>query len=90
MQQQSECFGADVVTSLDLTGLTKRVTLGDGTVREAAAVIYAAGSAYRKLGLPVGHRLRTCTSHPRGGDVISPGRGVSATTRSAPHLHHRR
>jgi thioredoxin reductase (NADPH) len=61
MQQQAERFGAQVVyddvTGLNLADPTKRVTLGDGTVLEASAVIYATGSAYRKLGLPAEDRL---------------------------------
>ncbi|MBI5162155.1 MAG: thioredoxin-disulfide reductase [Micrococcales bacterium] len=56
MQQQAERFGAEIlyddVAALDLTGEVKRVTLGSGDVHEALAVIYATGSAYRKLGLP--------------------------------------
>ncbi|AYF97821.1 thioredoxin-disulfide reductase [Protaetiibacter intestinalis] len=61
MQQQAERFGAEIVyddvTALDLTGDVKRVTLGDGSVHEAHAIIYATGSAYRKLGLPDEERL---------------------------------
>jgi len=61
MQQQAERFGAEVVyddaVSLELDGDVKRVTLGDGTVHEAPALVYATGSAYRKLGLPDEDRL---------------------------------
>ena len=61
MQQQAEKFGAEIVyddvLSLELDGPVKRVTLGDGTVHEAHAIIYATGSAYRKLGLPDEERL---------------------------------
>ncbi|QEO09035.1 thioredoxin-disulfide reductase [Protaetiibacter larvae] len=61
MQQQAERFGAEIVyddvVALDLTGDIKRVTLGDGSVHEAHAVIYATGSAYRKLGIPDEDRL---------------------------------
>jgi len=61
MRQQAERFGTrviyDDVVSLDLSGDVKRVTLGDGTVLEALTVIFATGSAYRKLGLPDEDRL---------------------------------
>lgn len=61
MQQQAERFGTEIVyddvTSLELDGDIKRVTLGDGSVHEALAVIYATGSAYRKLGLDDETRL---------------------------------
>ncbi|TXK18928.1 thioredoxin-disulfide reductase [Homoserinibacter sp. GY 40078] len=61
MQQQAERFGTEIVyddvTELELTGDVKRVTLGSGEVHEARAVIYATGSAYRKLGLPDEERL---------------------------------
>ena len=61
MQAQAEKFGAEVVLddveSVDLTGDIKRVTLGNGDVHEALSVIYATGSAYRKLGLDDETRL---------------------------------
>jgi thioredoxin reductase (NADPH) len=61
MQQQAERFGTEIVyddvVSLELTGDVKRVTLGNGDVHEAYALIYATGSAYRKLGLPDETRL---------------------------------
>lgn len=61
MQQQAERFGTEVVyddvTHLDLDGDVKRVTLGSGQTHEALAVIYATGSAYRKLGLADEERL---------------------------------
>lgn len=61
MQAQAERFGAEIVyddvTSLDLEGPVKAVTLGNGERHEAHAVIYATGSAYRKLGLPDEDRL---------------------------------
>jgi thioredoxin reductase (NADPH) len=67
MQAQAERFGAEVlyddVVSLDLDGPVKKITLGSGKVEEAVSVIYATGSAYRKLGL-------------EGEDRLS-GRGVS-------------
>jgi thioredoxin reductase (NADPH) len=49
LQEQAEKFGAEVllddVTSVDLTGDVKKVTLGSGTVEEALTVIFATGSA---------------------------------------------
>jgi thioredoxin reductase (NADPH) len=61
MQEQAEKFGTEVVmddvVSLELSGDVKRVTLGDGTVHEALSVIFATGSAYRKLGLEDEERL---------------------------------
>jgi thioredoxin reductase (NADPH) len=61
MQQQAERFGAEIVyddvVSLELDGPVKAVTLGSGARHEALAVIYATGSAYRKLGLPDEERL---------------------------------
>jgi thioredoxin reductase (NADPH) len=61
MREQAEKFGTQVVyddvTALDLDGEIKRITLGDGTVLEAQSVIFATGSAYRKLGLPDEDRL---------------------------------
>ncbi len=61
IQDQAERFGTKViyddVTALDLTGDVKRVTVADGTVHEAKALIYATGSAYRKIGLADEERL---------------------------------
>ncbi len=61
MQQQAERFGAEIVyddvTRLELTGPVKRVTLGSGAVHEANALVFATGSAYRKLGLEDEARL---------------------------------
>jgi thioredoxin reductase (NADPH) len=61
MQAQAEKFGAEIVyddvTELDLAGEVKKVTLGSGVTHEALAVIYATGSAYRKLGLDDENRL---------------------------------
>jgi thioredoxin reductase (NADPH) len=61
MQAQAERFGAQVlyddVVSLELDGPVKKVTLGSGKVEEAVSVIYATGSAYRKLGLEGEDRL---------------------------------
>ncbi|SFR67307.1 thioredoxin reductase (NADPH) [Agromyces sp. CF514] len=71
LQAQAERFGTEVVyddvVSLDIDGPVKRVTLGNGETHEAAALIYATGSAYRKLGLPEedilsGHGLSWCAT----------------------------
>lgn len=71
MQAQAERFGTNTryedVTAVDLTGDVKRVTTSDGTVHEAKAVIYATGSAYRKLNLPdedrlTGHGVSWCAT----------------------------
>jgi len=71
IQAQAERFGTKVtyddVTELDLSGDVKRVTTSDGTVHEAKTVIYATGSAYRKLGLPEedklsGHGVSWCAT----------------------------
>ncbi len=55
-QEQAERFGAEIlyddVTALELSGDVKRVTVGSGETFEAHAVIFATGSAYRKLGVP--------------------------------------
>lgn len=61
MQAQAERFGAEIVyddvVKLELEGPVKRIHLGDGTVEEALAVVYATGSEYRKLGLADETRL---------------------------------
>ena len=61
MQEQAEKFGTEVlyddVTALDLTGRTKTVTLGSGAVHEAHAVVFATGSAPRKIGVVGEQRL---------------------------------
>ncbi|WP_448811928.1 thioredoxin-disulfide reductase [Agromyces bauzanensis] len=71
LQAQAERFGTEVVyddvVELELDGPVKRVKLGGGDVHEAAAIIYATGSAYRKLGLPEeeilsGHGLSWCAT----------------------------
>lgn len=55
MQEQAERFGAEVlyddVVELSLDGPVKSVTLGSGAVHEAHAIIFATGSAPRKLGI---------------------------------------
>jgi thioredoxin reductase (NADPH) len=60
-QAQAERFGTEIVlddvVSLELRGDVKRVTLGNGDVHEALTVIFATGSAYRKLGLDDEERL---------------------------------
>lgn len=61
MQAQAERFGTEIVlddvVSLELDGPVKRVTLGNGDIHEALSVIFATGSAYRKLGIPDEERL---------------------------------
>jgi thioredoxin reductase (NADPH) len=61
MQEQAERFGAEIVlddaVSLELAGDVKKVTLGNGDVHEALTVIFATGSAYRKLGLADEERM---------------------------------
>ena len=61
MQQQAERFGTEVlyddVVSLELGGDVKKVTLGSGGVHEASAVIFATGSAPRKIGVEGEQRL---------------------------------
>ena len=53
LRAQAERFGAqlvtDDVTSVDLTGDVKTVSLADGTTYQARAVVLAMGSGYRKL-----------------------------------------
>jgi len=61
MQEQAAKFGAEIVlddvVSVDLTGDIKKVTVGSGETHEALAVVFATGSANRKLGLPSEDRL---------------------------------
>lgn len=61
MQAQAERFGAEIVyddvAALELDGPLKRVTLASGAVHEASTIIYATGSAYRKLGVEGEERL---------------------------------
>ena len=61
IQSQAERFGTKVeyadVSELDLDGDVKRVTTADGVVHEAKTVIFATGSAYRKLGIADEERL---------------------------------
>lgn len=61
MQEQAEKFGAEVlyddVVSLDIDGAVKKVTLGSGATHEADSVIFATGSAPRKIGIEGETRL---------------------------------
>ena len=61
MEAQAKRFGTEVilddVVKLELEGQVKLVTLGNGDVHEALSVIFATGSAYRKLGLADEERL---------------------------------
>jgi thioredoxin reductase (NADPH) len=61
MQAQAERFGTEVllddVISVELDGDVKTVTVGSGKSYEALSVIFATGSAYRKLGLEDEERL---------------------------------
>lgn len=55
MQEQAERFGAEILfedaTEVELEGLVKTVTLEDGTVHRARAIVIATGTAYRELGI---------------------------------------
>lgn len=71
MQAQAERFGTEIVlddvVKLELEGEVKRVTLGNGDVHEALTVVFATGSAYRKLGLQdedrmSGHGVSWCAT----------------------------
>jgi thioredoxin reductase (NADPH) len=61
LQEQAEKFGTEVllddVTSVELTGDVKKVSTGYSGEHEALAVIFATGSAYRKLGIEDEERL---------------------------------
>lgn len=61
MRRQAERFGTEVlmddVISVDIETAVKRVELGSGTVLEARSLIYATGSAPRKLGVDGEARL---------------------------------
>jgi len=61
MQEQAERFGAEVLyddaVELDIEGPVKRVKLGSGKVEEADALIFATGSAPRKIGIEGESRL---------------------------------
>lgn len=71
LQKQAERFGTEVllddVTSVELAGPTKKVTVGSGAVHEAQAIILATGSAYRRLGIAgedklSGHGVSWCAT----------------------------
>lgn len=61
MQEQAERFGAEVlyddVVSLELDGPVKKVKLGSGVEYEARSIVYATGSAHRKIGIEGEERL---------------------------------
>jgi len=61
MQEQAERFGAEVlyddVVSLDIDGPIKTVTLGSGAVHQAFTIVFATGSAPRKIGIEGEARL---------------------------------
>jgi thioredoxin reductase (NADPH) len=61
MQEQAERFGTEVlyddVTNLEFGDTVKSVTVGNGEKYEALSVIFATGSAYRKLGIADEERL---------------------------------
>ncbi|WP_150307374.1 thioredoxin-disulfide reductase [Planctomonas psychrotolerans] len=90
-QAQAERFGTEVlyddVTSVDLSGEVKKVTVGSGETLEALAVIVATGSAYRKLGIESedrlsGHGVSWCATCDgfffRGKEIAVVGGGDSA------------
>jgi thioredoxin reductase (NADPH) len=60
-EKQAVRFGTEIVlddvVDLELEGDIKRVTLGNGDVHEALSIIFATGSAYRKLGIADEERL---------------------------------
>jgi len=71
MQEQAEKFGTEVVyedaLELDLAGDIKTVTVAGGRSYQAKTIIYATGSANRKLGLPnedklSGHGISWCAT----------------------------
>ena len=61
MQEQAERFGAEVLyddaVALELEGDVKRITMGSGAVHEADALVFATGSAPRKIGIEGEQRL---------------------------------
>ncbi len=61
MQEQAERFGAEVlyddVVSLEIDGPVKKVVLGSGKTYEASSVVFATGSAHRKIGIEGEERL---------------------------------
>jgi len=91
MHQQAIKYGLEIVTS-EVTGINPRQPYGISTtedVFEATAIIIAAGSEYRKLGVPgeeklVGHGVSYCATCDgfffRGRDVAIVGGGDTAIT----------
>lgn len=61
MQEQAERFGAQVlyddVVELELDGPVKKVSLGSGASYEASTIVFATGSAHRKIGIEGEERL---------------------------------
>ncbi|MCP2638318.1 thioredoxin-disulfide reductase [Microbacterium sp. HD4P20] len=61
MQEQAERFGAEVlyddVVELDVAGPIKKITLGSGGSHEADSIVFATGSAPRKIGIDGEARL---------------------------------
>ena len=61
MQEQAEKFGAEVlyddVVSLDVDGPIKKIVLGSGAEYETRSIVYATGSAHRKIGIEGEERL---------------------------------
>jgi len=61
MESQARRFGTEIVLddviSLELASDPKRVSLGNGDVHKARTIIFATGSAYRRLGLEDETRL---------------------------------
>ncbi|GAA2056946.1 thioredoxin-disulfide reductase [Leifsonia soli] len=96
LQAQAEKFGTEVlfedVENLDLVGDSKRVTLSNGATHESESIIFATGSAYRKLGIPgedrlTGHGVSWCATCDgfffRGKTVGVVGGGDSAMQEAA-------
>lgn len=91
LRAQAERFGAELVaddvTSVDLTGEIKTVTLGDGSTYRAHAVVLATGSAYRRLNIEgedrlSGHGVSWCATCDgfffRNQNIVVVGGGDSA------------
>ncbi|OUZ11102.1 thioredoxin-disulfide reductase [Aeromicrobium sp. PE09-221] len=91
LRAQADRFGAELVsddvTSVDLTGDIKTVSLANGNTYRAHAVILAMGSGYRKLGIEgedalSGHGVSWCATCDgfffRGKDIAVVGGGDSA------------
>ena len=89
--QQAEKFGTEVmyddVTSVELEGDIKTVTLADGQEFKARTIIISTGSAYRELGVEgekrlVGHGVSSCATCDgfffKGHDIAVIGGGDSA------------